>query len=248
MAKYNLLLPRMGESVSEATVVKWLKQPGDSIEIDDSVLDIATDKVDSEVPSPIAGTLIEQLFKENEIAQVGEAIAILEVNDADLEDTPAPFFKETPVSISVEERVEIPKNMPIPGIDQLKDEEQVISTGDSGRFYSPLVKNIAAEEGIGLEELDKINGSGSEGRVTKQDILDFIASKNEKVTKEPDPIIPQVQSNSIAEGDEIIEMDRMRKIIAEHMVASVQTSPHVCSFVEADVTNVVHWKIGRAHV
>jgi 2-oxoglutarate dehydrogenase E2 component (dihydrolipoamide succinyltransferase) len=242
MAKYNLLLPRMGESVSEATVVKWLKQPGDSIEIDDSVLDIATDKVDSEVPSPIAGTLIEQLFKENEIAQVGEAIAILEVNDADLEDTPAPFFKETPVSISVEERVEIPKNMPIPGIDQLKDEEQVISTGDSGRFYSPLVKNIAAEEGIGLEELDKINGSGSEGRVTKQDILDFIASKNEKVTKEPDPIIPQVQSNSIAEGDEIIEMDRMRKIIAEHMVASVQTSPHVCSFVEADVTNVVHWR------
>jgi len=253
MAKYNLLLPRMGESVSEATVVKWLKQPGDSIEIDDSVLDIATDKVDSEVPSPIAGILLEQLFKENEVAQVGEAIAILEVNEEDLEQESEPLTKEPFVSKPIEDKIETHTNIPIPGIDLLANEDNTTDTDSSSRFYSPLVKNIAAEEGIRLEELDKIKGSGLEGRVTKQDILDFLASKTgniasspqvssfEPVSANPEPA-PNFQSDSISEGDEIIEMDRMRKLIAGHMLTSVQTSPHVCSFVEADVTNIVNWR------
>lgn len=255
MAKYNLLLPRMGESVSEATVVKWLKQPGDSIEIDDSVLDIATDKVDSEVPSPIAGTLIEQLFKENEIAQVGEVIAILEVNEEDIEQEPEPIAKEPFVNKSTEDKVEThtSTSIPIPGIDLLANENKEANVDSSSRFYSPLVKNIAAEEGIQLEELDKIKGSGLEGRVTKQDVLDFVASKtgntplsaqtssHEPVSAVTEPT-PHAQAVSISEGDEIIQMDRMRKLIAGHMLASVQTSPHVCSFVEADVTNIVHWR------
>jgi len=253
MAKYNLLLPRMGESVSEATVVKWLKQPGDSIEIDDSVLDIATDKVDSEVPSPIAGTLLEQLFKENEIAQVGEPIAILEVNEEDLEQEPEPLPKEPFVSKPIEDKVETHTDITIPGIDLLANEDKTTNTDSSTRFYSPLVKNIAAEEGIRLEELDKIKGSGLEGRVTKQDILDFVASKAGNTplatqTSDAESVstviesTPHAQPVSISEGDEIIEMDRMRKLIAGHMIASVQTSPHVCSFVEADVTNIVHWR------
>ncbi|TCK84980.1 dihydrolipoamide acetyltransferase family protein [Albibacterium bauzanense] len=253
MAKYNLLLPRMGESVSEATVVKWLKQPGDSIEIDDSVLDIATDKVDSEVPSPIAGTLVEQLFKENEIAQVGEAIAILEVNEEDLEQEPEIPSKEPFVSKPAEDKVETHTSIPIPGIDLLANESKETIIDSSNRFYSPLVKNIAAEEGISLEELDKIKGSGLEGRVTKQDVLDFVAfktgntppatkpSSSESISTNTEPA-PQAQPVSISEGDEIIEMDRMRKLIAGHMLTSVQTSPHVCSFIEADVTNIVHWR------
>src|SRR5690554_2131546 len=227
MAKYNLLLPRMGESVSEATVVKWLKQPGDSIEIDDSVLDIATDKVDSEVPSPISGTLLEQLFKENEIAQVGEAIAILEVNEEDLEQEPEPLAKETFVGKPFEDEIETHTDVSIPGIDLLANEGKTIDTDSSSRFYSPLVKNIAAEEGIGLEELDKIKGSGLEGRVTKQDILNFVASKagnaplltkvssSKPVNANEEPE-SYTQPDSIAEGDEIIEMDRMRKLIAGH--------------------------------
>ena len=254
MAKYNLLLPRMGESVSEATVVKWLKQPGDSIEIDDSVLDIATDKVDSEVPSPIAGTLLEQLFKENEIAQVGDVIAILEVNDEDIEPEPELPSKESLVNKTIEDEVKVPKEVSIPGMNLLTNESKAKDIESSNRFYSPLVKNIAAEEGITPEELEKVKGSGLEGRVTKQDVLDYVASKSGNVpaspqVSEPGPAsatkaepVSNVQTGSMSDGDEIIEMDRMRKLIAEHMVSSVQTSPHVCSFVEADVTNVVHWR------
>jgi len=261
MAKYNLLLPRMGESVSEATVVKWLKQPGDSIEIDDAVLDIATDKVDSEVPSPVNGKLLEQLFKEDEVAQVGDIIAILEV-DGDETSTSLPNESENDLDAK------------IPGTELLEEKEikrseldkkvtKQSETETSGRFYSPLVKNIAAEEGIDISELDKIKGSGLEGRLTKEDILGFVASKKSQseqntssketvaASTTPFETITSISTKSssaptnaafTSSGDEIIEMDRMRKLIAGHMVSSVQTSPHVCSFIETDVTNIVTWR------
>ncbi len=249
MATYNLQLPRMGESISEATVVKWLKQPGDYVEEDEPILEIATDKVDSDVPSPVAGTLKEQLFAENAVAQVGDVIAILEIAGEASTETTAENTADEPETV-VDEIVEVE----IPGTEQLAPTEQPQHTKASdGRFYSPLVKNIAAEEGISMEELNNIPGTGNEERVTKQDILDYIAAKKSTVpetteetptptpaekTEDPVPPAPVVVSPT----DEIIEMDRMRKLIADHMVKSVQTSPHVCSFVEADVTNLVNWR------
>src|SRR5690606_34762193 len=243
MAKYNLLLPRMGESVSEATVVKWLKQPGDSVEIDDAILDIATDKVDSEVPSPVNGKIVEQLFKENEVAQVGDILAVLEIEGEEVAHEPVEKNNPTPVSI--------PSNDPKPAPVISKQPEM----NTSGRFYSPLVKNIAAEEGISLSELDAIKGSGLEGRLTKEDILAYIASKKDSKGSSSESVVstPAVSATSeysqevsasvsASAGDEIIEMDRMRKLIAEHMVSSVKTSPHVCSFIETDVTNIVNWR------
>jgi len=264
MAKYNLLLPRMGESVSEATVVKWLKQPGDTIEIDDAVLDIATDKVDSEIPSPVSGKLLEQLFKEDEVAQVGDVIAVLEVEDSGEDesesDNLAPKINAEPIETEVVfAQPPIPETE-IPGTELLEESSKPIDFGSSNRFYSPLVRNIAAEEGVGLDELETIKGSGLEGRITKQDILNFVASKKDGGRNEPaesetlSPEFKQLnissESNSlsaassdvISVGDEIIEMDRMRKLIAQHMVSSVQTAPHVCSFIEADVTNIVQWR------
>lgn len=244
MAQYNLLLPRMGESVSEATVVKWLKQPGDSVEIDDAILDIATDKVDSEVPSPVNGTIVEQLFKEDEVAQVGDILAILEIEGEESTEEPEVKKNPTPVIITADDPIPVP----------IIKKQSEVST--SGRFYSPLVKNIAAEEGISLSELESLKGSGLEGRLTKEDILDYIAGKKDldaSVLEESD-ITPTVSASfedsqeafassvSLGVGDEIIEMDRMRKLIAQHMVSSVQTSPHVCSFIETDVTNLVNWR------
>ena len=257
MATYNLQLPRMGESVSEATIVKWLKQPGDYINEDDSILEVATDKVDSDVPSPVSGTLREQLFTENAVAQVGDVIAIIEVDEADSNETTDAVVPLDNDTIKTEE---------IPGMDQLQVDEvpspAPAKDKDTGsRFYSPLVKNIAAEENISLAELERIPGTGSEGRLTKQDLLDYVANRN---VREGDPTAKEVpaaaaamevpaattvpQTAAPAPGipvsphDEIIEMDRMRKLIADHMVRSVQTSPHVCSFVEADVTNLVNWR------
>lgn len=250
MATYNLQLPRMGESVSEATIVKWLKQPGDHVDEDESILEVATDKVDSDVPSPVSGTLKEQLFAENEVAQVGDIIAVIEVEGTDSNE---PATTPAPTQHIPDETEEIP------GIDQLDtdDSPSVAATKekDNGaRFYSPLVKNIAAEENIPTDELERIPGTGNEGRLTKQDILDYIARRNEKEQPEtapaseipaavPDrqPVAP-AEKIAVSPHDEIIEMDRMRKLIADHMVKSVQTSPHVCSFVEADVTNLVNWR------
>ncbi len=255
MATYNLQLPRMGESVSEATVVKWLKQPGDHIEEDESILEVATDKVDSDVPSPVSGILKEQLFPENAIAQVGEVIAIIEVAG----EAEAAITVE--IDQPIETDIENATSNEIPGIEQLETAKAPeLAKNSEGRFYSPLVKNIAAEEGISIEELDGIPGSGSDGRVTKQDILDYVAVKKEKInqpTAEESAIpettfsvtaSPITKSEKPADAvrlspqDEIIEMDRMRRLIADHMVKSMQTSPHVCSFVEADVTNLVNWR------
>ncbi|WP_421943582.1 dihydrolipoamide acetyltransferase family protein [Pedobacter sp.] len=254
MAQYELLLPKMGESVAEATVIKWVKQPGDSIDLDDTILEIATDKVDSEVPSPVAGKLIKQLFQENDVAQVGDVIAIIETEGGS-----EVVKEETPVSAPVVEE----KPETIPGIEQLPEEKPVVQAdfSSSERFYSPLVKSIAAQENISLSELDSIKGSGADGRLNKDDLLNYISNKTggnpvstpqERVepiveakpvsTPAPTPTVSKTSTTSVSGGDEIIEMDRMRKLIADHMVMSKSTSPHVTSFVEADVTNLVLWR------
>jgi len=252
MAQYELLLPKMGESVAEATIIKWTKQPGDRIELDDTLLEIATDKVDSEVPAPVAGTLVKQLFNEDDVVQVGAVIAIIETADGD---------QSIPPTAPVEAEPEMPE-VPLP--EALKTENQVpqqaaVSENTSDRFYSPLVKNIAAQENISFEELDQIQGSGAEGRLTKDDLLKYLSARGGVQTaviniQPPAPVsLPkdtaagtitkaQPAAVSMGSGDEIVEMDRMRKLIADHMVMSVQTSPHVTSFVEADVTNMVLWR------
>ncbi|MFC7522857.1 dihydrolipoamide acetyltransferase family protein [Parapedobacter sp. GCM10030251] len=264
MAVYNLQLPKMGESVSEATVVRWLKQPGDSIEEDEPVLEIATDKVDSDVPSPVAGILKEQRFAENAVAQVGDVIAIIETEATADEKTTDEMDRRSPGTESVEPS----DTTDVPGMEQLQEtKNESVSKGSEGRFYSPLVKNIASEEGISAAELDSIPGTGSEGRVTKQDVLNYLEAKrsgqptpnDEHETRSASPVVTETtfsappppdrqdwQQSEVAitlsPQDEIIEMDRMRRLIADHMVRSVHTSPHVCSFVEADVTNLVNWR------
>jgi 2-oxoglutarate dehydrogenase E2 component (dihydrolipoamide succinyltransferase) len=230
MAQYELLLPKMGESVAEATVIKWVKNPGDRIELDDTVLEIATDKVDSEVPSPIAGKLIKQLFSEDDVVQVGDVIAIIETDGAQPEEEPI-------------EDIQLEPEIPAPVFSSITTEPSQASE----RFYSPLVKNIAAQEGIAFSELESIQGTGAEGRLTKDDLLKYISGQKPSVETFVDPVpanspAPVNVVQSVSGGDEIIEMDRMRKLIAEHMVMSKQTSPHVTSFVEADVTNMVQWR------
>jgi 2-oxoglutarate dehydrogenase E2 component (dihydrolipoamide succinyltransferase) len=257
MAQYELLLPKMGESVAEATVIKWVKQPGDMIAMDDTILEIATDKVDSEVPSPVAGKLIKQLFKEDEVAQVGDLIAIIETGDAEEAATPVGNPEEVSSALAAH----------IPGLTQLpsatEQAETSISKSNMDRFYSPLVKNIAAQENISVSELDAIQGTGAEGRLTKDDLFGYIQHKKGIVAPEianptaakvvaESAVLPvtanqasnavNAAASSVSGADEIIEMDRMRKLIAGHMVMSVQTSPHVTSFVEADVTNMVLWR------
>ena len=271
MARYELVLPKMGESVAEATIIKWMKQPGDSIDIDESVLEIATDKVDSDVPSPVAGKLVEILYKVDDVVQVGAPIAIIETGGSSGGSEGARDIKE-PIKdtnlnsdhYSQTNRVEQHNEVPAADLRRTEQQANPDTGNNSGRFYSPLVKSMAAEEGISISELDSIKGSGSEGRVTKQDVLDYINDKGSKApspvtttqrpaepirTAQPEPKAqlpspqPKVQpAISLSAGDEIIEMDRMRKLIAEHMVMSKHTSPHVTSFVEADVTNIVQWR------
>jgi 2-oxoglutarate dehydrogenase E2 component (dihydrolipoamide succinyltransferase) len=254
MALYELVLPKMGESVAEATIIKWVKQAGDLIEIDESVLEIATDKVDSEVPSPVAGKLIKLLYKEEDVVQVGAVIAVIETQidtEAQVEIT-----TQEPDQIMVEEIIPVEISIENINIHEVKDEINLEKTkpiefNTTDRFYSPLVKSMAAEEGISLSELNSINGTGSEGRVTKQDILsyikinktqdDYILPVQKSISEPVEPILSKL-STSISGADEIIEMDRMRKMIADHMLMSIQTSAHVSSFVEADVTNMVKWR------
>jgi 2-oxoglutarate dehydrogenase E2 component (dihydrolipoamide succinyltransferase) len=328
MAKYKLLLPKMGESVAEATVIKWTKNPGDYVEADETVMEIATDKVDSEVPSPVSGKLIEQLYKENDVVQVGDVIAVIETGEpsavAEPEtiapvnavveeeqepvETTATEVNETPESVIESGKAEtaIPAEIEqpvfneqradiaqaVPYVDQL--EKRSVTAEDNSRhslrFYSPLVKSIATQEGIGNEELERIAGTGADGRLTKDDLLAYIQNRHKSAfsasngvqqngaigvdhtapaqgapaaekkpnvetqvsepvkpaAKEPlaEPVKQEAVTNgtSVSAGDEIIEMDRMRRLIADHMVMSKQTSPHVTSFVEADVTNLVSWR------
>ncbi|QNK64504.1 2-oxo acid dehydrogenase subunit E2 [Pedobacter sp. PAMC26386] len=261
MAQYELLLPKMGESVAEATVIKWLKQPGDMISLDDTLLEIATDKVDSEVPSPVAGKLIKQLYKEDDVVQVGAVIALIETDAAEIKSADT---VEKPVI--AEQTPVVEAAAIIPGTEQLNDTG--VNSGkasESERFYSPLVKNIATQEQISVAELDQITGSGADGRLTKDDLLNYIqngrkstgaiaadraqsqpvVSKETTINHIPAPVAKSNNAQpvvSISGTDEIIEMDRMGKLIADHMVMSKQTSAHVTSFVEADVTNMVLWR------
>jgi 2-oxoglutarate dehydrogenase E2 component (dihydrolipoamide succinyltransferase) len=243
MAKFELKLPKMGESVAEATITSWLKEVGDAIEADEAVLEIATDKVDSEVPSEVDGVLIEKLFNVDDVVQVGQTIAIIETaggtnegEKAVAESTPSPEVVK-----QVEQQVETAKEAVKAPIE---------NTGN--RFYSPLVKNIAAAEGISQAELDAIAGSGKDGRVTKDDILSHVKNRTSAKTepqqpqkaveaKKPEAAKPKAPI-SVNGGDEVIEMTRMGKLIAHHMVESTQTSAHVQSFVECDVTNVWNWR------
>lgn len=357
MAKYKLLLPKMGESVEEATIIRWTKKPGDFIEADDTVMEIATDKVDSDVPSPVSGKLVEQLYKDNDVVKVGAAIAVIETNEpepvaaSEPPATPQPQQEHTPPSVPAEQVQHTPPPVPVeaykspvqstpppppvantpwsnpapkqteepkqpvfaepvsvPYVEQIPqraDDKTTEANKGEGRFYSPLVKNIAAQEGISNAELDKIPGTGAEGRLTKDDLLAYVqqraqstapqpvfheangqeaapvtekapeaayeapmaepvaeapkaepvyeAPKPEPVYEaaKPEPIAPKAEpvpakedpkAVSLSGGDEIIEMDRMRRLIADHMVMSKHTSPHVTSFVEADVTNLVLWR------
>jgi 2-oxoglutarate dehydrogenase E2 component (dihydrolipoamide succinyltransferase) len=233
MARFELKLPKMGESVAEATITNWLKQVGDTIEVDETVLEIATDKVDSEVPSEVSGVLVEQLFGKDDLVQVGQTIAIIETEGGLVQESKPEAIPESVVE--VEKTITVAKEIIA----------EPIAFADSEKFFSPLVKNIAKEEGISITELEAIAGSGKEGRVTKEDILKFVESRKSNVaTKVPTPIIsnPQPQTISVNGGDEIIEMDRMRKLISGYMLASLQTSAHVQSFIEVDVTNIVKWR------
>ena len=256
MAIVDLIMPKMGESITEATVLKWHKQPGDIVKMDETILDIATDKVDSEVPSTAAGVMTEICYRVNDVVPVGSVIARIDtaannkpsVTQVYENTKPAAILPETPVVVAVPAAQE-----PVAG---------------GARFYSPLVLNIAAKEGVSMSELERIQGTGNEGRVTKKDIIDYVNNKG--VVAQPSspaasvtsalPVEPSVSvtapapavsapttkstpSPTIATGNvEIVEMDRMRKMIAEHMVRSKATSPHVTSFTEADVTNLVTWR------
>ncbi|PDH47652.1 MAG: diapophytoene dehydrogenase [Bacteroidetes bacterium MED-G21] len=240
MAQVELIMPKMGESVAEATVIKWLKNVGDTIEMDESVLEIATDKVDSEIPSSIEGVLVKQLFKEDDVVLVGQAVAIIDTN-AD-----ATEIDETPVAkVEVEPSEELVKIEKI--IEETIETTSIPKSSDSNKFFSPLVRSIAQKEGISGSELESISGSGKNGRVTKKDILAYLSKRSTApAATHKTSTVSKAQitapSISVMEGDEIIEMDRMRKMISDHMVMSKHVSPHVTSFVEADVTNIVNWR------
>lgn len=245
MAEYKLLLPSMGEGVMEATIITWLFNEGDNVKEDDSVVEIATDKVDSDVPTPVSGKIVKILKQKDEVAKVGEAIAILEIEGEGGNTAPEETVTETPASA--------------PDAETLKTIEEPLkvsaSTDFSGDLYlSPLVKSIAQQENISEAELKSIKGSGLEGRITKEDILAYVKNRGNQPAPQAAPAqqaAPAAQSVATstpastitaAAGDEIIPMDRMRKIIAENMVKAKQIAPHVTSFIETDVTNVVKWR------
>ena len=243
MSLVDLVMPKMGESIMEATILKWTKQVGDAIKMDETLLEIATDKVDSEVPSTAAGTVAEILFKENEVVPVGKVIARINTGGASVAN-PTPTPAATPAPAPAPAAV---SNTPAPVVNT---PSASVGTAGNNKFYSPLVLNIASAEGVSMSELENIPGTGNEGRVTKKDILQYVA--NRKTGAAPasapaqTPVAPSsapLVSTSVPSGNvEIIEMDRMRKMIADHMVKSKATSPHVTSFTEADVTNIVNWR------
>lgn len=244
MAEIEIRLPKMGESVTEATITNWLKRPGDQVAMDEPLVEVATDKVDNELPSEAAGTLVKCLFEKDQVAQVGDVIAIISTDSIEVAaDTSAPAIQESPTIAATETKI----------IEQVIAPNEVQEKFKSGdHFYSPLVKSIAQKEGLSSSELNSISGTGLEGRVTKKDLISYIENRgaaplvqvavaaSTAITPTPSALKPPMV---IASGtDEIIEMDRMRKLISDHMVMSKHTSPHVTSFVEADVTNIVNWR------
>ena len=257
MATVDLILPKLGESITEATILKWHKKPGDPVRMDEAVLDIATDKVDSEVPSTAEGVVESILFNVNDVVPVGSVIARIKTEagesvTAPSNPIPAPEVETEQVTHGSQQAVLVETHRPVVGSSQP-------GNGASNRFYSPLVLNIAANEGISMTELENIPGTGNEGRVTKKDILNYVnegrqgrspavesrqqPSRKLEMVREPQPSSSQGSELATYTGNvDIIEMDRMRRLIAEHMVRSKQTSPHVTSFTEADVTNLVLWR------
>ncbi len=250
MAQVDLIMPKMGESIIEATILKWVKQVGDTVEVDETILEIATDKVDSEVPSPVAGTIAQINFQENDVVEIGKTIAVIATEGETVEAKPSPSIEKTPVSNgSPVEKVTASSAAPKKAMATAVMDAPVVSTASTNgtRFYSPLVKNIAKQENISSTELETIGGTGKNGRVTKKDILAYISNRTSgsQVITAPAqnaPSAQKTQSVSISGNVEIVEMDRMRKLIADHMVMSKHTSPHVTSFVEVDVTNLVNWR------
>ena len=263
MAVVDLVMPKLGESIMEATILKWLKQPGDTVKMDETILEIATDKVDSEVPSTAEGVIEEILYKVNDVVPIGKVIARIKTGAADsafsrpVISTPV---KESETSFKTQEAVVVETIQ-----STISNQRPATSNGSSNRFYSPLVLNIAASEGVSMTELENIPGTGNEGRVTKKDILQYVSQRKSGVgsrelgvgsresgvqLKKDIAIINESESLTTHNSQlttytgnvEIIEMDRMRRLIAEHMVRSKQTSPHVTSFTEADVTNMVMWR------
>ena len=264
MAQIELIMPKMGESIMEATILKWVKKEGDRVEEDETILEIATDKVDSEVPSPVSGVISEILFEEDETVEIGKVIALIATEGEETKPADSPVVKESasenghskrPAARSPEERVKQDEPMV-----ETVAEARPSATGSGSRFYSPLVRNIARKENISVEELQEIDGTGLHGRVTKHDILSYleerqkegpvetaVPEKKKKAEKSaaPHPITGKApEKTPVARGEdtEIVEMDRMRRLIADHMVESKRTSPHVTSFVEADVTGIVNWR------
>ncbi len=240
MAKFELKLPKMGESVAEATVTNWLKKVGDTIAMDEAVLEIATDKVDSEVPSEVSGTLVEILFNVDDVVQVGQTLAIIETDGGAVAAVPE-VKTDVPVAVT-----EVAKTVEV-----ALETVASVDFSASEKFFSPLVKNIAKEEGISLAELEAIAGSGKDGRVNKEDLLNYIKNRGSQTSVQPSVVaapkespvpVAQTVPVSVNGGDEIVEMDRMRKLISGYMVASLQTSAHVQSFIEVDVTNIVKWR------
>jgi len=263
MPQFEVLLPKMGESVAEATIIKWVLNEGDSVDADDPLVEIATDKVDSEVPAPEDGVLIKKLCQEGEVIQVGQPIAIFSTSGSEEVKVAAP---ESEIIAASGSNNGASLDQTETAIATIAAEKRISRNGPSGRFYSPLVRTIAEKEGISIQELETISGTGAEGRVTKKDILNYIPQRNgsETATVEVEKIRPgQVEkktdapkstpasSNSISikpptisigAEDDVVEMDRMRKLISDHMVTSKHVSPHVTSYVEADVTNLVNWR------
>lgn len=240
-------MPKMGESIAEATILKWMKQVGEAVEADEAILEIATDKVDSEVPSPVDGVIEKILFEEGEVVAVGKAVAIISTDQA-VSDVPV-------ASDAPEEGAKEAEEVPLPQV--VKDAAApaqaapvTLDKPQSDRFYSPLVMNIAREEGIAMNELEMVPGTGKDGRVTKKDMLAYVKNRTaapviQQATSAPAVAAAPAQHKvdvPIYPGDEIVEMDRMRKLIADHMVMSKHVSPHVTSFVEADVTKIWNWR------
>ena len=247
MAQFEVIMPKMGESIEEATITKWFVKVGDKVVEDDTLLEIATDKVDSEIPSPVEGVITKLLYQQDEIVPVGSVIAIINLDGA-----PAPEEEKKPEPASVQKPVVVDE----PEIEEKSTKSEPENYTSSDRFYSPLVRKIAQEEKISRIELDSIQGSGRDGRVQKQDILNFLTSRkspsatstqSENVAKPVNVEKAQIVEKpsipvSISAGDEIVQMDRMRKIISEHMIKSIQISAHVTNMLETDVTEIVNWR------
>ena len=239
MAKFEIIMPKLGESIIEATITRWVKNVGDTLEEDDSIVEIATDKVDSEIPSPVEGKLVKTLFNEGDVVAVGTVIAVMEIEGESTDKTFPPAEQVEAIETQAEQLATPDKKEET----VIVEKPQVTDFSQSGRFYSPLVKSIAKTEGLSMAELDSIKGSGKDGRVTKADVLSYLGSRasGSAPAKAAAPKIQLPAVNTEA-GDQVVEMDRMRKLIADHMVMSKQVSPHVTSFIDVDVTAIVNWR------